>query len=105
MFAGGEGVMSKPIREVQIKAATGSKGSVDAVVDSGSFYTIIREDRIPPEGRWIRDEALVSPHLGSDMLIGAKTMQAWDITIKNKNGHTTVHVGRDMSDADVQTAL
>ena len=57
--------MSKPIREVEIKAATGSKGSVDAVVDSGSFYSIIR----------------------------------------NKNGHTTVHVGRDMSDPDVQTVL
>lgn len=128
--------MSKPIREVEIKTAEGKKAAVDAVLDSGSFYSVIREDCLPRgvnvlklkhrkmfgtarrggklpvtaqivldirlEGRWIEGEFLVSPSLGSDMLIGAGLMQMWDISIKNKNGHTKILVGRDMNDPDIQ---
>jgi len=132
--------VSKPIRDVDIETANGKKTCVSAVLDSGSFYTIIRQDCLPRgavvetlkvkqkfgtakrrggklvvtavvylkmrvEGRWISDEAKVAPDLGSEMLIGAKTMQAWDITIKNKNGRTTIHVGHDMNDPDIQTVL
>lgn len=53
------------------------------------------------EGRIIEDEALISPDLGQDLLIGAKTMQAWDISILNNNGKTTVRIGRDTRDPDI----
>ncbi len=39
------------------------------------------------------------------MLIGAGLMQMWDISIRNKNGHTKIHVGHDMNDPDIQTVL
>ena len=129
--------MSKPIRDVDIVTANGKKASVSAVLDTGSFYTIIREDCLPRgaaveklkvkekfgtarrgggklvatgvvylkmrlEGHWINGEVRVSPMLGSDMLIGAGLMQTWDITIKNRNGSTTIHIGHDMNDPDIQ---
>ena len=53
-------------------------------------------------GHPIRDEVLITPDLKREFILGAKTMQGWDITIKNKNGHTTIHVGRDLNDPDVQ---
>ncbi|MBI2060940.1 MAG: hypothetical protein HYT87_14325 [Nitrospirae bacterium] len=126
--------MSKPIREVTIQTLDEKVARLRAVVDSGSFYSIIREDRIPPtqtiarqtmptqlrvaqggqirvvgevplfitlEGRMIRDSALVTPDLVQDMLVGAKTMQAWDISVLNDNGETTVRVGLDMRDPDI----
>jgi hypothetical protein len=52
--------------------------------------------------RIIEDEALVSPNLAQEMLIGAGTMQKWDITIRNVNGQTSVDVGRDLRDPDIQ---
>ncbi len=51
--------------------------------------------------KMIEDDAMVSPDLAQDMLIGAKTMQAWDITIQNKNGETKIIVGHDMRDPDI----
>ena len=54
------------------------------------------------EGRMIQDEVQVSPDLSQEMLIGAKTMQAWDITIRNENGNTQVVVGKDLRDPDIQ---
>jgi hypothetical protein len=36
------------------------------------------------------------------MLIGAEMMQAWDICVRNVNGHTEVVMGRDLRDPDVQ---
>lgn len=53
------------------------------------------------EGRIIEDEALISPDLAQDLLIGAKTMQAWDIRILNNNGSTTVRIGRDTRDPEI----
>jgi len=127
------------MRDVEIETADGKTSGVHAVLDTGSFYTIIREDCLPEralvskfkkreifgtarrggklaatgfiplkicvEGHWISGEVRVAPELGSEMLIGAGLMQMWDITIKNKNGHTTIHVGRDMQDPDIQTVL
>ncbi len=52
--------------------------------------------------RMIEDEALVSPNLAQEMLVGAGTMQKWDITIRTVNGHTSVEVGRDLRDPDIQ---
>ena len=131
--------MSKPIRDVLICTADGRKANVRAVFDTGSFYTIIRQDKLPrraqferlakietfgtakrgarismmgivhikikTEGRWINGEAYVAPQLGSEMLIGAGLMQMWDISIRNKNGHTAILIGRDMTDPDIQTIL
>ena len=131
--------MSKPTRDVEIETADGKKAGVHAVLDTGSFYTIVREDCLPKgalvskfkkkeifgtarrggklssigfipikiclEGHWISGEARVAPELGSEMLIGAGLMQMWDISIKNKNGHTRIIVGRDMQDPDIQTVL
>lgn len=107
-----------------------------AVFDTGSFYTIIREDKVPSgalvvrEGafrefrtaaqrgklqvngvlpmariiigqKMIEDSVLVSPDLAQEMLVGAKTMQAWDVTIKNQNGKTDIIVGKDMRDPEI----
>ncbi len=128
--------MSKPIRMIKVSARDGKKASVEALIDTGAFYTIIRQDCVPAgakvnpyktgellgtagkrghvravaetvlvmvvEGHPIRDEVLISPDLKREFILGAKTMQAWDISVKNKNGHTTVHVGRDMNDPDIQ---
>lgn len=131
--------MSKPIVKMDIETTDARKASVHAVVDTGSFYTIIRESCLPRgariekfkknevfgtarrgaelvivgvlhlkmrvNGHWISGEARVAPDLGSEMLVGAGLMQMWDISVHNKNGHTTLHVGRDMNDPDIQTVL
>lgn len=132
--------MSKPVRDVDIVTANGKKSLVSAVLDTGSFYSIIREDCLPHgavgeklkvkekfgtakrrggklvvtavvnlkmrvEGHWISDEVKVAADLVSEMLIGAKTMQSWDITIKNRNGSSTIHIGHDLNDPDIQTVL
>jgi hypothetical protein len=52
--------------------------------------------------RLIQTDALVSPNLAQQMLIGAATMQAWDITVRNENGTTRVEVGHDLRDPDIQ---
>lgn len=128
--------MSKPIIEITITTVVEEKSAtVNAVFDTGSFYTLLREGRLPPgasiqrykspqtmktaaqkgsirvigvtelilavENKMIRDSVLISPDLSRDMLIGAKTMQAWDISILNKKGRTRVVVGRDMRDPDI----
>lgn len=49
----------------------------------------------------IRHEVLVSPDLSQDMLVGAGTMQEWDISVRNGGGRTRVTVGRDVRDPDV----
>ena len=54
------------------------------------------------EGHPIRDDVLVSRDMKREFILGAKTMQAWGISIKNKNGHTKIHVGLDMNNPDVQ---
>ncbi len=127
--------MSKPVREVTVSTMDERSASLKAVFDTGSFNTIVREDRIPAgatierrltplefrtaaqggklrvtgvvvltmaiEDKLIQDDALVSPDLAQDMLIGAKTMQAWDITVQNQNGQTKIIVGHDMRDPDI----
>ena len=127
--------MSKPILDVEIHTPDDAVALVKAVFDTGSFYTIVREDRVPSSAsivrrkspwtlraaargsqltavgevslvlsigdRQIHDIALVSPDLSQEMLVGAGTMQKWDISIVNRNGHTDVSVGRDMHDPDI----
>src|SRR5438309_750203 len=107
--------MSKPIANVKITSLEDRSAEASAVFDSGSFYTIIRENKVP-EGatitlratprefntaasggslkvtgempmiisigdKMITDSVLVSPNLAQEMLIGAGTMQKWDIRI------------------------
>jgi hypothetical protein len=127
--------VTKPVLQIEITTAEGKSGSVKAVFDTGSFYTILREDRVPAEAnilkrkqphifrtaargtqfsaagelslvltigdRVIHDVALVSSDLSQEMLVGAGTMQKWDISIITRNGHTEVSVGRDMRDPDI----
>lgn len=127
--------MSKPILDVKIQTPDESATTVRAVFESGSFYTIIREDKVPSPAsvakrksprilkaaargshltatgevalvftigtKQIDDVALVSPVLSQEMIVGAGTMQKWDISIVNRNGHAEVAVGRDMHDPDV----
>ena len=127
--------MSKPILKVTITNTGGRSASIPAVFDTGSFYTLIRQDRLPagtsllryrvPEilraaakgsrlrvigetgliitiGRKkIRDTALVTPDLAREMILGAGTMQKWDISVHNRNGKTRIAVGRDMSDPEI----
>ncbi len=49
----------------------------------------------------IRSAAYVARELSKEMLIGAETMQAWDISVVNRKGRTQVLVGRDMRDPEV----
>lgn len=130
--------MSKPICKIEIRTVTGKRANVNAVLDTGSFYTIVRESCLPQKAQvthtkkeffetarrgsklevtgsivlkmkiathWVRGEALVAPNLGAEMLIGAGLMQMWDISIRNLNGHTSIRVGRDMNDPEIQTVL
>ena len=127
--------MSKPILEIQITTPDEKSGKVNAVFDSGSFYTILREDKVPEGasvhrrtqprifrtaakgtslsasgelpivltigGKEVDDVALISADLAQEMLVGAGTMQKWDISIVNRQGRTEVTVGRDMHDPNV----
>ena len=51
--------------------------------------------------KMIETNTFISPDLKRELLIGAKTMQSWDISIKNRNGRTSVVVGLDMRDEDI----
>ena len=51
--------------------------------------------------KMIETSAFISPDLKRELLIGARTMQTWDISIKNKNGKTFIVVGLDMRDEDI----
>lgn len=51
--------------------------------------------------KMINVAAFVSPDLRSEMLIGAEAMQSWNITIRNRNGKTTIEVGHDMRDPEI----
>jgi phenylacetate-coenzyme A ligase PaaK-like adenylate-forming protein len=127
--------MSKPMIPVKITTVEGKDVSVRAVLDTGSFYTLIRQDLLPPGtplirysspevlraaargsrltvvgttelimevgSKRIRDHAGVCPELASELLIGAKTMQSWDVTIANRNGRTKITVGHDMRDPEI----
>lgn len=64
-------------------------------ITGATILTIAIGDRL------IQDDVLISPDLVSPMLIGSKTMQAWDITIRNRNGKTKVIVGLDMRDPEI----
>jgi hypothetical protein len=123
----------KPSFPVQITTLNKKSVNVNAVFDSGSFYTIIREDKLPKrttvlpekitfrtankEGsltilghtiltisigkKMIQESVMVSNELGSDMLIGAKSMQSWDISILNSNCKTKISVAHDMRDPEI----
>lgn len=127
--------MSKPTLDIQIATPDEKTATVKAVFDTGSFYTILREDKVPAGavvlkrktprifrtaakgtrllatgevslvltigGKQVDDVALVSADLSQEMLVGAGTMQKWDISIVNRNGHTDVTVGRQMHDPDI----
>ena len=126
--------MSKALLEIQITTPDGKSGSVHAVFDSGSFYTLLRQDKVPagavvPQlkdarvfrtasgtrltatgelplvlriaGREVDDVALISAALTQEMLVGAGTMQKWDISIIHRNARTEVAVGRDMRDPHI----
>jgi len=127
--------MSKPVLAVKLSTTAGEKTTVPAVFDTGSFYTLIRQDCLPPRavlqsfrqapklraatrgsrvavagstdmiitigGKKILANVLVSSNLAREMIIGAGTMQMWDISIKNRNGKTRVIVGRDMHDPEI----
>lgn len=131
--------MGKPVLEIDFITPEGKKGRARAVLDSGSFYTIIQKSLLPKTTKLItykkRREfgtagkrgkisvtdttrlillignkmidvpAFVSPDLRSDLLIGAEAMQSWDISIRNKNGKTIIHVGHDMRDPEITEIL
>ncbi len=127
--------MTKPILDVTITTHDEKEANVKAVFDTGSFYTILREDCLPQGGAAFRFESprqlptagrtggvnitgqtiiiitigekmiltrtYISPDLRREMLIGAETMQSWDITIENTNGKTQIRVGHDMRDPEI----
>ena len=123
----------KPVYPITVQSLNKTSTNLNAVFDTGSYYTIIRTDQLPaktlvyPElqtfrtankkgglkiigktilkmkigNKMIEDSVLISDELGSDMLIGAKTMQCWDITILNKKGQTTIIVKHDIRDPEI----
>jgi predicted aspartyl protease len=127
--------VSKPVLDVTIATPNRRRGRVKALVDTGSFYTLLREDCIPrggaifrfrrPDrlatagsrgglrvtgktilivdlaGKQIETEALLSPDLRREMILGAGAMQMWDITVRSRNGKTSVIVGRDRRDPEI----
>lgn len=127
--------MGKPVKEITIATLEEKTSTVLALFDCGSFFSIIREDKVPKgatvvwratpkefktatEGgklivtgelplvmtigeKMIEDSVLVSPHLAQDMLVGAGTMQKWDISIVNINGQTDVVVKHDLRDPQI----
>ena len=127
--------MSKPIEDVTIKTIDEKTVHAKALFDSGSFYTIVRKDILPPDTQILRynspkifgtagenggltvdgeivlvltigekmvsTRAMVSPDLRREFIVGAETMQAWDISIHTANGKTQIHVGHDMRDPDI----
>ena len=131
--------MSKPVRKAEIVTMEELRASINALFDSGSFHTLIRESCLPPqamilrtktpeilgtaepggsvkvigrivlkvlvEGHEIEVESRICPALSAEFIIGARDMQGWDISIRNENGHTTVHIGHDLNDPDIQTVL
>jgi len=132
--------MGKLILDIRITSPDDKSATVKAVFDSGSFYSILREDKVPkgavilkrkvpmsfgaaakgskfsatgelslvmsirqatrPEGQ-INDIVLISPGLSQEMLVGAGTMQKWDISILNRDGKSALSVGRDMRDPQI----
>ncbi|MBI2891329.1 MAG: iron-sulfur cluster assembly accessory protein [Nitrospirae bacterium] len=127
--------MSKPILRVRITTMRSKTAALPALFDTGSFFSIIRENQLPtgtpilpyPERRALRTagrrgqlrvtgvtelvvdigrrrvqtSVLVSPDLGREFLIGAGTMQMWDISVRNRNGSTKVVVGRDVRNPEI----
>jgi len=127
--------MSKPVLSIVITSGRRKSATVPAVFDTGSFYTIVRRNCLPPgtvvrplpaplqlraatRGSRLRiagtaellirvgkkvimDDALVAANLAREMIVGAGTMQKWDISIKNRNGSTRVVMGRDMHDPEI----
>ena len=127
--------MSKPVVEIEITTLDEKSAKVQAVFDTGSFYSIVREDMVPSRAaivnratprtfrtaakgttstvtgkvdlvltigdKQIEGSAHVSPGLSQEMLVGAGTMQMWDLSIINRNGKTEVSVGRDMHDPQI----
>lgn len=121
--------------EVVLTTRDEKSGYVKAVLDSGSFFSIIRKNKVPEgaqvvwwtspqefktaagggklkvigelpliitmDEKMVEDSVLISPELSQEMLIGAKTMQAWDISIINRDGETQIVVGRDIRDPDI----
>jgi len=108
---------------------------VNALFDTGSFYTIVREDVLPEtkfvhwypiakefktagkvgkieikgrtvlvieyNNRRIEDEVFISPDLNCEMIIGAGTMQKWDISVINGKGISKIFMGKDMRDPEI----
>ena len=127
--------MGNPVLDVILTTTEETSVKLKAVFDSGSFYSILREDKVPvgtlvhrnktPRSfrtassgsrlsttgelpvvitigeRKVDDVVLVSADLSQEMLVGAGTMQKWDISLVNRSGRTEVVVGRDMRDPDV----
>ena len=82
-------------RKKRLVFKTAAKGGTLEIV-GGVVLIITIGDRM------IRDEALVSPDLSQEMIIGAGTMQKWDITLRNTNGRTQVEIPKDLNDPDIQ---
>jgi len=127
--------MSKPIQKVEIETIDKKTKSINALFDSGSFYSIIRSDSMPAtkylfkypkpkefgtankksilkiigetslvikiNNKKINETVLVAPQLSRDLIIGAKAMQSWHITVDNSTGETKIVVEKDMNDPDI----
>lgn len=76
------------------EVATARKGGRLRI--TGSVMLVIRIGQ-----KEIGDHVFIAPDLGRDLLIGAGTMQRWDISIKNAGGRTRVVVRSDRRDPDL----
>ena len=127
----------KPVFPITVTSLNKTSIKLNAVFDTGSYYTIIRADKLPVDTAILKQElsfgtanknarlsiigktflvfqigskmieagVLVSPDLGSDILIGAQTMQSWDISIMNVKGKTKIRIAHDMRDPDINEVV
>ncbi|MBI4667926.1 MAG: hypothetical protein HY747_01880 [Elusimicrobia bacterium] len=69
------------------------QGNVKAIGELGLILAIA--------GKMIKTTAMVTVDLKREFILGAMTMQEWDIDILNKNGKTKIRIGRDMRDPEI----
>ncbi|MBI2889719.1 MAG: hypothetical protein HYY13_02935 [Nitrospirae bacterium] len=82
-----------PYRKPRELGTAGKRGGVEI---EGETVLVIRIGK-----SLISTRSLVAIDLKRQLIVGAGTMQEWDISIRNRNGDTRIVVGRDLRDPEV----
>ncbi|MBI4028682.1 MAG: hypothetical protein HY360_27130 [Verrucomicrobia bacterium] len=85
-----------PLLQYAVPKILGTAGKEGRVTIHGATdFTIAIGNKM------INTRVLISRDLKRDLLIGAETMQAWDISILIRAGKTEIQVGHDMRDPEI----